>query len=135
MTKLNKSINCVNIKGDKVRHTKFQFPYGYDQFLIWKGAYNQNTDQSVFSDRMMCLDYERFNVCCIQTFGNDGQCFYDRKPADIEKFLSMYFDKNIQLTGIEEGCNISNGYPYWVFYFRETKELKCIGGLSRNGLQ
>jgi hypothetical protein len=56
----------------------------------------------------------------MEVWNNEGQYFNNRKPQDIEIFLSKYLEKSITLTGIEEGCNVSNGYPYWIFYYKEN---------------
>ena len=45
--------------------------------------------------------------------------FYGDKPKDIERFLALYWKKNIRLTGVMRGANCSSGYPYWVFQYRE----------------
>lgn len=48
--------------------------------------------------------------------GDRGQYFNNRKPEEIEKFLSQYLTNRIKLTAIMEGCNVSNGFPYWIFF-------------------
>ena len=66
----------------------------------------------MYSDRLHQWDYEKYNRCCQKVFKNEGQQFYQRNPKEIEKFLSMYFDKQIKLTAIMQGCNQSSGFPY-----------------------
>lgn len=111
-----KRTGYVNLRGDVVTRNPQTHPYSYDPFLLWKGDYKEG-DSIVYSDRLISWDHEKFNKCCMEVFNNKGQNFNNRKPKDIEKFLSLYFDKDIKLTAIEEGCNVSNGYPYWIFYF------------------
>jgi len=65
----------------------------------------------------MQWDYKKFNECCKKVWGNEGQYFSNREPKDIEKFLSLYWNKKIELTAIEECCNVSSGYPIWIFYY------------------
>lgn len=67
----------------------------------------------------MQWDYDKFNKSCMKEFGNTGQVFYSRTPEEIEEFLKEYIGEEIKLTGITEGCNIGNGYPYWAFYYTE----------------
>ena len=91
----------VNIHGERVERTPREYPYSYDPFQVFKDPAWADTDAVVYSDRML-------------------QC--GREPAEIEKFLQLYFeDPTLVLTGIEAGCNYSNGYPFWVFYMRGEK--------------
>ena len=32
---------------------------------------------------------------------------------------AIYFEKEIELTAIIQGCNCFSGFPYWVFFYRE----------------
>lgn len=107
-----------NIEGEYVEHDKRTYPYSYDRFAVWKGEWSQ-TDSAVYSDRLHQWDTKKYRECSIQVWPNGGGTFSQRSPLSIEKFLSLYFEKPIKLTGIEEGCNVSNGFPYWIFYYRE----------------
>ena len=111
-------IMVINIRGEQVRRSKYQYAYSYDPFVVWKGDF-ENTDSRVYSDRLWQWDSEKFNTCCIEVWGNKGQYFDNRSCSEIERFLSLYFNKEVELTGIEEGCNVSSGFPFWVFYYRE----------------
>lgn len=111
----------VDINGDPVRRPKSSYPYSYSRFVVWKGNYKR-TDSVVDHDRMMQWDIDKFSRCCKEAFGDKGQMFYSRAPKDIEKFLSLYFGEDIELTGIEEGCNVSTGYPIWSFYYRRKND-------------
>lgn len=45
---------------------------------------------------------------------------YVLRSADFyEAYLSAYFDKPIKLYAVMAGVNISNGYPYAIFGFKE----------------
>lgn len=106
-----------DINDNQVKKTKDNFPYEYEPFVIWKKECNENKRNVVYSDRLMQWDYEKFNNCCKIVWNNEEQMFYNRTPESIEKFLSLYLDEEITLTVIMEGCNVSNGYPYWIFYY------------------
>lgn len=108
-----------NINGEVVKRTIFYYPYSYDAFVIYKNGYNKKKDSVIYSDRLIQMNYELYDSCCMQVFNNTGHAFDGRKPEDIERFLSLYLGRNIKLTGIEQACNVSNGYPYWIFYYRE----------------
>lgn len=121
--KIVNSLGYVNLKGERVERTFWDFPYTYDPFLLWKDEdYNEQNTISVYSDRLMHWDFEKFNECCQKVFNNTGQYFNNRAPWDIEKFLSLYLEKEIKLTAIEESCNVSSGYPYWIFYYEEKQK-------------
>ena len=89
------------------------------EYVVWKDKnFNEEECSAVYSDRLFQWNYEKYNKCCQEVFKNQGQQFYEREPKEIEKFLGMYFEKQIKLTAIVQGCNQSSGYPYWVFYFK-----------------
>ena len=112
----------LDLEGRRIKRTPQTNPYNYDEFVIWKRELNTELyikdSEAVYSDRLMQWDFKKFNKCCMQVFGNSGQYFSSRKPEDIEKFLSIYLDTEIELNIIVEGCNQANGYPYWVFIYK-----------------
>ena len=110
--------NIIDIYGKPVERTQWEWPYNYDDFCVWKGNFKE-TDSAVYSDRMREWGADKFKKCVYEVFGDERQLFYNPDPEDIEKFLCLYFKKNVTLTGIEQGCNQSSGYPYWIFFYRE----------------
>ena len=108
-----------NIYGELVSRTISAYPYSFDPVATFKRDWKE-TDNVVFSDKLMDEDYDRFGECCMAVFQNKSQSFDRRDTLDINRFLSMYLGKDVLLTGIEICCNVSNGYPYWAFYYRET---------------
>ena len=74
--------------------------------------------------RLIEWDFDKFNKCCMDVGGNTGQYFNNRKPKNIANFLSKYFYKEIKLTAIMEGCNVSNGYPYWIFFYEYDNHIE-----------
>jgi hypothetical protein len=115
LMKVNYNIDYpyIGIDGKPVTRTKNEYPYSYDPFVVWED--NHGKSSVVYSDRLYQWDYEKYNKCCQKVWNNEGQYFSQRQPQDIEKFLTLYFNKPIKLTLIMEGCNVSNGYPYWIF--------------------
>lgn len=107
----------VDLNGRPVERTKEEYPYSYDPYVVWEDNYNK-TNECIFSDRLVQWDYNKFNKCCKKIWNNDSQYFDDRLPKDIEKFLKLYLNKQIKLTAIMEACNCSNGFPYWIFYYK-----------------
>lgn len=112
----------TDISGKPVKKVQEQYPYSYDPYALWIGNYDCTTDIAICSDRMMKNDLEKFNECCEKVFENHAHYFVNRKPEDVEKFICYYLNKKIELTGIEQGCNMFNGFPYWIFYYKECEE-------------
>lgn len=98
---------------------KWSHPYSYDSFIVWYGNARKG-DSVVYSDRLVQWDYEKYMTCAktIQAESTNNK-FDINDPKQTEKFLSLYYGKQVTLTAIVEGCNVSNGYPYWILYFRD----------------
>lgn len=112
------AVTC-NIHGKPVEKTQKDYPYSYDAYCIYKSDDWSPNDSGTYSDRLMQWDLDKFTRCAKKAFGiNCGQYFNNKKPEDIEKFLSLYFDQELKLTGVEQACNQCNGYPYWIFYYK-----------------
>lgn len=110
----------VDLDGNEIKRNPFSHPYNYDEYVIWKDeSFDKEKYSAVYSDRLYQWDYEKYNRCCKEVFENQGQQFYQREPKEIERFLSMYFDKEIKLTAIMQGCNQSSGFPYWIFLYEK----------------
>ena len=99
------------------RTTKAESPYGYDAFYIWRKGNLKDCD-TVYHDRMQEWDWDKFREAAALV---PGKRFDQFTRADANKFLSHYFDKKVITMAIAEGCNVSTGYPYWVFWFKEKK--------------
>jgi hypothetical protein len=79
-------------------------------------VYSDNT-YSVYSDTLFFWNPDKYNACSISVWGNEGQGFQDRKPHDIEIFLSMYLEKPVKLLGVYEQRDVNSGYPVWIFKY------------------
>lgn len=113
-----------DIDGNPVERTPLTHKYSYDEFVLYKASNFDKKDCWVYSDRMLQWDREKYSEAFHKVWpGKTGcQSFWDRTPEEINRFLSLYFDKNVTLTAIMQGCNASTGYPYWVFAYKEVKE-------------
>jgi hypothetical protein len=119
----------LGLDGRSVDRISDKFPYSYDEFVRFKRGYKSN-DEVVYSDRLHQWDSEKYDKCCLEVFGNTGQYFSNRKIDDIQKFLRMYFDdESLIITAVTQACNVSNGYPYWGFYYRKSVG-KSVGDLE-----
>ena len=117
----------MNIHGERVERTPREYPYSYDPFQVFKDPAWTDRDAVVYSDRMHQWDWEKYDRCSEKVWNDRRQSFSGREPAEIERFLQLYFeDPTLMLTGIEAGCNYSNGYPFWVFYMKGEKVCSSI---------
>lgn len=108
----------LNANGKAVARSVGEYPYSYEPFLTNRLLPQSQANSSVYSDRLYQWDSEKFNKLCLKHFGDQGQCFYDREVTKIEAFLREYNNKpELQLVSIEQGCHVSNGYPFWVFHY------------------
>lgn len=111
------------IDGYEVKRSPKQYPYSFTRYCIYKGAW-RCTDETVYSDRLCDWYPDEYDDLRNKMLGRSDY-FKLYEPQAIEKFLCTLFKKNILLTGIEEACNFSTGYPYYIFYFRAYIK-KCI---------
>lgn len=112
----------VDLKGKPVEHTPHSHPYSFDEYVIYKSDRYSETDSAVYSDRMLQWDYKKFEACTKEVWNDGRQIFDAASSEDIEKFLQLYFASGVELTAVLKGCNYSNGYPYWIFYYKEVKD-------------
>jgi hypothetical protein len=91
-----------------------------DPYVVWKSPdFVPETNEAVYSDRLLQYDWDKYNRIHRQHFGNESQGWRGIDPAKIEAFLKDYFaEQNLRLVCVMEGCNVGNGYPYWVFFYR-----------------
>ncbi len=109
--------------GKPVSRTKSEHPYSYDGFVVWRGGENKEANDTVYSDRLLQWDYEKYNRLSVKHFGNKGQTFSDREPKKIEAFLRDWCDApELKLVFVMEYCNASSGYPLWRFDFNANKK-------------
>ena len=109
--------------GNPVSRPKDKFSYSYDFFVTWKTEKFKSKDRTaVYSDRLWQWNHQKYDSLCQKHWQNQGQNFYDREPKQIEAFLRDYHDlPNLELVMIQEGCNVSSGYPIWLFFFIPNK--------------
>ena len=70
-----------------------------------------------YSDRFSMWDYDKKGAACDFANKQAKQCTAEW----VELFLSYFFDKPIEIVHIMAGHNLSDGYPYQVFGYREQK--------------
>lgn len=108
----------VDWNGAPVSRSRSGYPYSYDPYVTYRGGTNDEAKETVYSDRLFQWDSAKYDKCCKDVWGNEGQYFDSRSPQSIERFLQLYLDKpKLKLIGIMQGANMSSGYPYWIFFF------------------
>ncbi len=114
----------VNLEGKPISKTPETNPYNYDEFVLYKSDLYRKGQHADYSDRLWEYDHKHFESCTEKVWGNHGQYFGERasNPEKIEEFLTLYNRKPTILTAIVQGCNVSNGYPYWVFFYVYSDE-------------
>ena len=69
-----------------------------------------------YSDRLITGDWDKselsFEAAKASKYPIDSCGYY-------EVFLSTYFDKPIEIGHIQTGCNLSNGFSYFIFGYKD----------------
>jgi hypothetical protein len=113
----NKDIIPVNEYGRPTHRTKYDHPYSYDAFVVWRGGSNAAIDDSAYSDRLYEENPERFNRLCLKYFGDSAQFWDKRNPQLTEAFLREWLNlPTLRLILVMEMAK-GNGYPCWRFDF------------------
>lgn len=122
----------VDADGKPVARTKQDWPYSYSEFVVHRCGDRKKATNAVYHDRMQQWDSAKYHQACRDAFGERRGSFSQQGVAEIQKFLSRYFDlPDLQLLLMCEGCNASSGYPYWVFwYYSETEAADRLQRLS-----
>lgn len=109
------------LAGKKQERSRKEYPYSYSAYAIWNSGEWSSEDAVVYSDRLPSFYGDKYYELGKELGVRGGLSFGYTDPEILEKFLSELFESKIKLTGIEEECNVSNGYPYWLLYYREEK--------------
>ena len=106
----------LTIDGKKQEQPISKYPYAYLRYCIYENGW-QKSDKMLYSDRLP-MWYKNYDEVA-KEIGISGQNFSNFAPEQIEELLSTLMKKEITFTGMEEECNVSNGFPYYVIYYRE----------------
>lgn len=68
-----------------------------------------------YSDRLWEWDWDKAEAAAKKA----SESHQVRTAAWVEAYLSAYFEKEVEIVCIQAGFNVSNGYPYQVFGFKE----------------
>lgn len=109
------------LAGKKQERSRKEYPYSYTAYAIWNSGEWSPNDDVVYSDRLSGWYGDKYYELGKELGVRGGLSMGYTDPEILEKFLSELFERKVKLTGIEEECNVSNGYPYWLLYYREEK--------------
>jgi hypothetical protein len=108
--------------------TKQQSPYAYSPFYHWREA-GSDKDTSAYSDRLAQWKHDEWRAACGKL--PPGQFQY-QTPDALSALMSEYEGKPVRVTALAEGCNVSNGYPYYIFWWRDAKPNRAARKCNEN---
>ena len=106
----------TTIDGHSQERSCAEYPYSYTRFCIYKTKEWKLTDAILYSDRLYECYPDKYDKLKNKYLGMSDH-YPSYQPEQIEKFLTHLLGCKIHITGMEEECNCSNGYPYWIIYF------------------
>ena len=110
------TVDYLTITGKPQVRSCAKYPYSYSRYCIYKTKKWTRKDEMLYSDRLSMWFPDTYYEYKEKFLGNaDDLKRYH--PDNIEKFISALFGYPIHITGMEEECNFSNGYPYWIIYY------------------
>ena len=108
------------------RDDKGTHPYSYSEFFHWGSRKDiEEADDGLYSDRIFQWDHEKASECWKKHIRGRWE---HATPKEISAFLSEYLERPVVATALAEGCNASNGYPYfivWLKYLDGKKKKKA----------
>lgn len=105
--------------------TKEHWPYSYSEHYLW--GEREDGCEAVYSDRLAQWDGAKAVEAGKTVAGLNCRYGY-WGPEGTSKYLSAYFGKPVEAVAVAEGCNVSSGYPYWIFWFRDAKPASAGAG-------
>lgn len=85
------------------------FHFGSREIIAQPGV------SAVYDDRLWGWDYEKTKRLQAEHVGcRWGQAGRDKLSA----FMSAWEGHKVEVVALAEGCNVGNGYPYFVLWYR-----------------
>lgn len=125
--------NLLWVNPFQANYTKDKHPYGFSEYFVWivggvkpmqsLSDINAVTDpgvQAMYSDRMQQSKPDAWKRA-LQSIREDCRMLTQHlSPHEATKFLTAYVGKPVEACALVEGCNISNGYSYFIFYWKDA---------------
>ena len=114
----NYSANFVDMHGNPVACNPVTNPYNFDAYVVWRKGKNEEITHTLYSDRLIGeFTNEALSAAKKKNFKGQGDSFDGFKPKQIEGFLSELYKKPVRMIILQKCCNLSSGYPIWIFQF------------------
>lgn len=97
------------------RNEKWTHPYSYSEFFHF-GSRRIIEGRGVdgeYSDRIWQWDYDKAERLWKEHVGTRWELAGAEK---LSAFLSAFHGRPVRVVALAEGCNISNGYPYFIVW-------------------
>jgi len=97
------------------RNEKWTHPYSYSEFFHF-GSRRIVEGRGVdgeYSDRIWQWDYDKAERLWKEHVGTRWELAGAKK---LSAFLSAFHGRPVRVVALAEGCNISNGYPYFIVW-------------------
>lgn len=111
---------------------KWDNPYSYSEYFIFgnRQIVKEKGVQGVYSDRVHEWWYDgkkeskAFDKLWKKLVGTR---YAEASAANLSKFFTVYNrilwpkenrNKKVEVVALAEGCNVSNGYPYWIIWYK-----------------
>ncbi len=98
---------------------KSEHPYSYSPFFLFRAKPKEQLNNAMYHDRMQMWDQKKYADAC-EAIGGE-RAIHQLNRTTATEFLKTYLGKDVVCTALAEGCNIGNGYPYWIFWYDEAK--------------
>ena len=100
------------------QRTVQEYPYSYSEFFLFGDRSGvKAAHDGLYSDRIWQWDHKKADACWAEHVGKIGWRNVGQKR--LTAFLSAYLGKPVTVTAQAEGCNVGNGYPYWIAWFTD----------------
>ena len=102
----------------RYRDTKDTHPYSFSEYFIYGNREKIKDCSGDYSDRMI-----QWKRGVYFSAWEEHVNTRNWRPDQIQNFLRAYHENpNLELTGVAEGCNVSTGYPYYIFWYKAHNE-------------
>jgi hypothetical protein len=102
------------------RRDKHEYPYAYSEFFLIGNHESVKGCGADYSDRYSGWDAAKFDAAWEGS--GKGKGWTRMGFEDCKKFVKAYYGETFEFCGLVEGCNASNGYPYWIIFYNDTSK-------------
>lgn len=96
---------------------KHSHPYSYSEFFLFGSAKTIKKAGADYSDRLDQWDWQKNQ----RLLKEHIPCPWNQATVEqVSAYISAYHGKPLKCVALAEGCNASNGYPYWIIWYRKA---------------